>query len=525
MINDFLAKRAHQLNENAGIRGITFYGLTLGRVVSTDDPHQMGRLYVLCPELGDPPDLSPEEFTNLPLCTYLAPFAGTTESDQARGPSDTYSQGPLTYGMWAIPKRGSIVGVMCLNGNTNQRVWVGSIYDQNSVNTLPHGRYFYEGDGGQIPHPQGAPYGPVTATEHPIQPIYDNQTQAFNSRLGNFEWRTRGADFQNAAVIGDDTFQPSPCNLEDDSEVEFKQEDGTTITITQGLSAARDNEGAYDNQVYSWTTPGFHSISMDDRQINCRVKFRTSAGHQIIMDDTNERIYINTAKGNNWIEIDEDGSIDIFSTEKISATGKHINFTAEETIRLYGKHGVHIKSDTEIRVQAGTHVDTIAGTNIDTQAGGHIFETAIGNVEVKAGADIRHGSGGNNETKAGGSIRETADESINETSVGNNETYAEGKIRETSVGNNETKSRSKIIEKALQIHNNGGPAIVDVAAVEAVDATPAAPQPAFFTNRYPQHEPWARTSTANDATHQPKYPYKDPQVGREHKVRGTNWRR
>jgi len=457
LTSQFLQNRAQALNETAGLRGIAFYGITLGRVVSTDDPQQMGRLFVLCPDLGDPPDLSPADFTSLPPCTYMAPFGGITDSTQARGPDDTYSQGPVTYGMWAIPKRGAIVGVMCINGNPNQRVWVGTVYEQYVVNTLPHGRYFYEDQDGTIPHPKGAPYGPVTATENPIQPLFDNQTQAFKDRLGNFEWRTRGADFQNAGVIGNENYQPSPCHVEDDSDVNFTQEDGTTIHVIEGLVQGRDNEGVNDNQTYSWTTPGFHSISMDDRKANCRIKLRTSAGHQIIMDDTNERIYINTAKGNNWIEIDEDGCIDIYSAEKISATAKHINLTAEETIRLYGKTGVHIKSDADIRIQAGTKVNTTAGSDVDTKAGGHIFET----------------SGGSNETNAGGNI----------------------------------------VETGAQIHMNGP------------TATQAAPDPAFFTNRYPQHEPWARTGTKADNTHDPKYPYKDPNVGREHKTRGPNWRR
>jgi hypothetical protein len=140
--SDFLNKRAAQNNESSGLRGKLFYGITIGRVVSTDDPQQMGRLFVLCPDLGDPPDLDPADFTSLPICTYMTPFGGSTTSELARGPEDTYSQGPLNYGMWAIPKVGALVGVMCINGVTSKRVWVGSIYEQFVVNTLPHGRDF-----------------------------------------------------------------------------------------------------------------------------------------------------------------------------------------------------------------------------------------------------------------------------------------------------------------------------------------------------------------------------------------------
>jgi hypothetical protein len=92
-------------------------------------------------------------------------------------------------------------------------------------------------------------------------------------------------------------------------------------------------------------------------------------------------------------------------------------------------------------------------------------------------------------------------------------------VNEDSGGANNTKAGGNIVETGAQIHMNGP------GAAGAVDATAAAPDPAFFTNRYPQHEPWARTGTKADNTHDPKYPYEDPNVGREHKVRGTNWRR
>jgi hypothetical protein len=436
-----LQERQRAMDQDSGLRGLTFFGVTLGKVVSTNDPQQMGRLYVLCPELGDPPNMAPEDFESLPLCSYLSPLGGSTMSRYLRGPNDgEQSVGPISYGMWGIPKEGATVAVVCVDGNTNQRLWIGCIYDQFIVNTLPTGR-FIVGQNGNMPD------GPLTSSEQPIQPQYTNFSQAFGSRAGNFEWRTRGMDYQAAAVT-ESYVEKSGGRKSDDQSAIINQEDGSTVNVIQGYPETRNGtkSASPDSSVYSWTSPGFHSFSMDDRSENSRMKIRTSAGHQIILDDTNERIYISTAKGNNWIEIDEDGSIDIFSTEKISATGRHINLTAEETIRLYGKKGVHIRTDQDFRVNAN---------NIHMTATTNVFTT----------------SGGTNHTNAGG----------------------------------------QIIETGSQIHMNGPTAEKAVAA--------------FYTNRIPQHEPWARTSTKNDNTIEPKYPYNDPKVGREHKARGKYWRR
>ena len=45
-------------------------GMTLGVVVDTDDPLQMGRLRVFCPALND----NPKKLQHLPWAIYISPF-------------------------------------------------------------------------------------------------------------------------------------------------------------------------------------------------------------------------------------------------------------------------------------------------------------------------------------------------------------------------------------------------------------------------------------------------------------------
>ena len=84
-----------------------------------------------------------------------------------------------------------------------------------------------------------------------------------------------------------------------------------------------------------------HAITMDDRPFNQRVLFRTTNGHQVILDDTNEIIYVSTAKGETYFEMDQRGDIHVYAS-------KNINFHAEDNfninadkIRLYARRGIH----------------------------------------------------------------------------------------------------------------------------------------------------------------------------------------
>jgi len=537
MLNSVYAQRSAANFSEHGIRGTLFTGLTIGTVVSTNDPQQMGRLYVHCPELGDSPSMLESEFESLPLCSYLSPFGGSASSTLLRGTQEEQTTGPVPYGFWAIPKRGAQVAVMCIDGDVHQRVWVGCLYDQFVTNALPHGRFAYDREGKR-------PDGPLSTTEQPIQPLFANQTEAFKNRESNFEWRTRGADYQ-AASVTQGYVDRSSSKEPDDANKVVAQEDGTEINVTQGYGRNGDvtagGAESPDSQVYSWTTPGFHSISMDDRPENCRVRLRTTSGHQIIFDDTNERIYINTARGNNWIEIDEDGCIDVFSSEKVSVTGRHINFTAEETIRMYGKQSVHIRSDGDVRVQAGKNIDVRAGedyrvdaANMHATSRGVIYETSAGSNETKAGGNILETSDGTNEVKSTGAIKHGSSAGIESHAVGSIKHTATGSvdvsagkdILNTAGRNNETHAGGRIIEYGAQIHMNGPSAKAAAKATKPQNATPATlPVDAYFVNRYPLHEPWARTGTKDDSTVEPKYEYDDPLVGREHKSRGTHWRR
>lgn len=473
--------------------------IAIGTVVDTNDPMQWGRVRVMVTAWGDSIH---HKIEGLPWAMYVTPFGGST-SVGTRGPSIHQTNGGVAYGMWAIPKIGAQVVVMSLDEDHLQRIYLGCVFDALTANTLPHGRWMFDDHPALDSKPPVAPYGPYSGSDGLIQPLSDNLQKAFGTSKNNLEWQTRAADY-SAARVDVSYLQYTPSNVQDDKGVKSKE----GWVSTQGYQTSRiDPNGFvgtqdknYDSQTYSITSPGFHSIAMDDRMENCRVRFRTTAGHQILMDDTNERIYIATAQGNNWIELDQAGNIDIFTTNKVNIhAAKEINMTSDETIRMYAKKGIHMKSDDEIRIQAKKDIHTKSDQNIRQHSGKDTFVQTDGALHLKSKDKFNATSGSTTNIKAKGDANITSSATVN------------------------IKGGSQILQTAGQIHLNGP------SAASAEEAKAAKEQIAFYTNRIPMHEPWGRMMTKKDTTTDGELKYDDQNVGKiERGVlinRGLYWRR
>jgi len=375
-----------------------FTYITMGVVEDTNDPQQMGRVRVVCPLFGDGGD---DPIENIPWATYVSPLGGTATTP-SRGRADDVTAGHLAYGMFNVPKVGTSVIVACVDGDPRFRVWMGCVHDQFLTHTTPHGRYSYK--------TTNKPEGPFSSTEDKIQPLYDSQTQSFtrssdaskipiddttpvaDPRL-NFEFRTRAADVGfagiNSKFIGN-----KECSITELADDVAESNDTDDYLNTQGYRPSRveseatsDNTDGvlYDPQMYSWSTPGFHAMSMSDNSENCRIRFRSTHGHQIILDDTNERIYVSTASGKCWIEMDENGNMDIYAERNLSFHAeKDINFTTEAAFRVKAKEGIHLESETEIRLHSKEemHIKSVGTLNLHTDDVFNIYTALDTNVEV-----------------------------------------------------------------------------------------------------------------------------------------------
>jgi phage gp45-like len=320
-----------------------------GQVVDTNDPNQMGRVRAWIPALDG------EDFNiqDIPWAEYASPFFGFTVAYPG-GETTTPNYSDVAYGFWAIPKVGATVCIFCMNGSPQSRYYFASTLRLHRNRSLPAGRNVdfnnYMGPWGDSGDGEG--------NLNPVQPAYDNLRTQFQNKITQSEAITRGAYERNVAQGAD------------------------VRNGEEGYSISPADSSYLDPQTYCLVTPGRNAIIMQDDPHFARLRLKTAEGHQIIFDDANERIYVSTSKGNTWLELDQDGHINIFGTQSISfRTGSDFNIFADGNINLEAGNGINLRSDkNDIRL-------TAAG-NYQVQAAGNILETACGIFDITAEKDI-----------------------------------------------------------------------------------------------------------------------------------------
>jgi hypothetical protein len=106
---------------------------------------------------------------------------------------------------------------------------------------------------------------------------------------------------------------------------------------------------------------GGHTFVMDDGNLagnDSLVRIRTSKGHQITMSDDGNCFYITHANGQAWIELGQEGTMDVFSTNSINLRSRGtVNIHADEDINMYAGKKINIKSAAGTSIQSDNSID------------------------------------------------------------------------------------------------------------------------------------------------------------------------
>lgn len=356
-----------------------------GQVVASDDPDQMGRLKVWVQAL----DGENFDIANLPWAEYVSPFGGFTV-DYPAGSEGAQTNAHSAYGMWAIPKVGASVAVFCLNSDPNARFYFGCFSRLHRNRSLPAGRNLdFNGKVG----PWGDA-GDGKGNLAPIIPSFNNLRDQFQGDMEASESVTRGAYERQVA------------------QAKFEK-DGK-----EGYMPNSADPSYLDSQTYCIVTPGRHALIFQDHPQYARARLKSADGHQIILDDANERIYISTAKGKSWIEMDIDGHIHIFGSESFSLrAGKDINFRADRDINFEAGRDFHVKAvEGELKLSAQKDIHVTSNANmfvsvcgdLDIDSEKTIRMSALHDLDIRGQQRLALTGDNNVDIKAGVSIKQSA---------------------------------------------------------------------------------------------------------------------
>ena len=424
-------------------------GPFLARVVSNFDPTYMGILEVeILKTVG-----GTSSETQLHQVKYMTPFYGAT-SEKYTGKNNDYADTQKSYGMWMVPPDlGVTVVVIFIDGDPRRGYWMGCVPDEN-MNFMVPGIAATE-NVVDYDNPDNADrYGRVPTAEynkkieynntpgdpeknfkpqHPFTDVLTNQGLLFDDVRGITTSSSRRESPSN--VFGIST--PGPLDKKPSAK-KFKTGKAEWLADTYvnrlgGSSFVMDDGDAnwLRKKTASMGPPDYASIDAEETDgdvelpANELIRLRTRTGHQILMHNTEDLIYIGNSRGTTWIELTSDGKIDIFAQDSISVhTQTDLNFYADRDINMEcgrnfntkvrgekhthviedhilvvdGNQKIQIKKDVNktyeqnykhrVKLQVDKWYDTSflhkIGAAFDLNIVGHNFQTSGENTEVKA---------------------------------------------------------------------------------------------------------------------------------------------
>jgi len=336
----------------------------------------------------------------------ISPFFGFT-SKEFLSENPDFNGTQKSYGMWMVPPDvGSIVVVIFINGNSKDGYWLGGV-PMGDMNFMTPGlaatTFNIDGTEERVPvgefnknlNPEpGTDTTRVPKPAHPFATVLENQGLLKDDIRGITSSSSRRET--PSMVFGIST--PGPLDKQDGAprgKVGTKESSvtmpvsrlgGSTFVMDDGddkfLRKTKAGEGPPEYISVEDDGPAGAEVTIPHNEL---IRIRTRTGHQILLHNSEDLIYITNSRGTAWIELTSNGKIDIYAADSIS---------------MHTENDFNITADRDINLTAGGNINLNAATNFKATAGA--------NYEIKAGADGKLTVGGTSNIKAGGNHLETA---------------------------------------------------------------------------------------------------------------------
>lgn len=373
-------------------------GIYLGRVVSHLDTQFMGGLEV---ELLKRKGAANTSGTVI-QCRYASPFYGQL-SYEGMTKNNSFSSTQQSYGFWAVPPdAGTLVIVVMPEGDYSQAFWIGCVPD-TGMNFMTPGHASTElNTQGQL-LPTGEYNKKIESAQSDFtkikKPVDNNRKDVLEQNGLKKDW-VRGTNTSSARrdmpsmVFGMST--PGPLSdtgptakygrfgIEIDRK--YSRLGGSTFVMDDGdPTLLRKQKAKDDKPEYANPVKGDRS---GDRKIpaNELIRLQTRTGHQILLHNSEDLIYISHGSGDSWIELSANGKIDIYAKDSVSIHSENdLNILAERDINLESGRNINITSKENTSWEIGKNHVIRVGENGVLDVGGKQDTIIRNNYNVEVG--------------------------------------------------------------------------------------------------------------------------------------------
>lgn len=479
-----------------------YMGFFTGIVMDDFDDQRMGRIWVYVSGIsarrfdnegsvptygGTTPDRDDEGIVSYDkklrlgwiLCYPMMPFFGGDDYRVKTAPGGDFRNAEngdvSSYGMWYQPRNGDEVGVMFAQGDPAKAFWLGCIpkHSRNFMVPGSPGRPPSDLDGTGNPD-SNEPDHPLTSQiqeefpEDSLIPSLD-KARRFNKNSGLEQEQENvlaahqmAFNLRDAGILCDAQRGAGNASSRRESPsyvTGIKSQGWVFDSEKRNLNTASGERVTFENspdvERYRAINSTGHQFVMDDHPDFQSMRFRTSAGSQIYFNDSSNEpyIYISTAKGNVWLELSDDGNVNVFSEGSLSIHAREdINLTADRDVNIDAQRDLKIQSrrDTELKFKGSTDIEVgkndlkpqslnyndspewgegefknsrikmfgsldlttegksawTIGEGLDITANGNIIVTALGDLELKGEGKAALESSSRLDIKAGSSMNQ-----------------------------------------------------------------------------------------------------------------------
>jgi len=368
-------------------------GPYIARVVGHNDSTRMGTLEcVILRKGGDGQEVA-DAVRVYPR--YAPHFFGYTAYEATDANLRNASSSQQSYGMWFVPPDiGTKVIIIFIEGDREQCFWLACV-PEPGVNQMVPGiaasqyaeltpqektKLGFTSDTAVVPvvevnkRVQGRDNSKpdiVKKAMHPFtlrlatqgllkDPIRGTTTSsARRSTISN----VYGISTPGPVVVGGKQYQfgtqkePKPAYVEREGGTQFVMDDGYI-----GKDEKSKKEGILDELV----------------------RLRTRTGHQILLHNSSDLIYICNSRGTAWLEFTSDGKIDIYAADSISIHSENdFNFRADRDINFEAGSNVNIvAAQGSMHFEASGLIEGFAGLDCNWTAANHFNASALGRVRL-----------------------------------------------------------------------------------------------------------------------------------------------
>ena len=402
-------------------------GIYIGEVIVTpkDESHS-GRIPVYIPMLSKDRN-DPRGYFN---CYWSSPFAGTTPSAKVGPQKEKYQDTMKTYGMWMVPPDpGNFVLVIFGDGKKKNPIIIGCMFPDQMQNMVP-----------------GNPAGTTFGTDIPLPIAEKNRGSDDKSQGKNV---ARPLNPYIAYPIIKQGLIKDPVRGTTSAGARRESPSQVYGILTPGPMEPNVDTGAMDgtNRI------GGHSFVMDDHLDQRHIRLRTAGGAQLLLDDTNEIVYVINSPGTAWVELAKDGSINVFSDEDLNMRStSNVNIRADHTVNIDGGKRVNINAG--LLESAGSNVDTL---KLGAETGGDIFLQAGDTINSLTNKSIKMESkDGDIEVSTKGMVALYGQGSIKTKTSGSTTIESGGDAFVSSGGSGHIVSGGQSFVKGSTVHLNDG---------------------------------------------------------------------